>query len=123
VPARRPRLPQFLALSIQALGPSLPGSIRHNTAFYDRLTVLWHTERMDEDQLFLPPCTKPPPGGISEAEYQCAEDMAFIKAQLSRLPTRRELTRFRVWVALGLCVLALIGLRMWLNWVWACGPF
>jgi hypothetical protein len=31
--------------------------------------------------------------------------------QIAALPTRRELIRFGVWVALGLCVLALVGLR------------
>jgi hypothetical protein len=40
---------------------------------------------MDEDQLFLRP-TKPPPIGISGDEYQRAEDVAFIKAELTRLP-------------------------------------
>jgi len=37
------------------------------------------------------------------------------------LPTRRELIYFGVWVALGLCVLAMIGLQMWTRWVWARG--
>ena len=37
---------------------------------------------MDEDQLLLRP-TKPPPAGITEGEYQRAEDMAFIKAKLA----------------------------------------
>jgi hypothetical protein len=40
---------------------------------------------MDEDQLFLCPA-KPPPAGICEDEYLRAEDMAFIKAQLTRMP-------------------------------------
>jgi hypothetical protein len=47
-------------------------------------------------------------------------DLEFLMERLSKLPTRRELVRFGVWVALGLCVLALIGLRMWTRWVWAC---
>jgi hypothetical protein len=79
---------------------------------------------MDEDQLFLCP-TKPPPAGIAEDTYRITDDLDFIKkqlSQLSRIPTRRELIHFGVWVALGLCVLALIGLRMWMNWVWACSP-
>jgi hypothetical protein len=48
---------------------------------------------MDEDQLFFRP-TKPPPAGISEDEYRCAEGVAFIKAQLARL--RREMELFVV---------------------------
>jgi hypothetical protein len=40
---------------------------------------------MDEDQLFLHPA-KPPPAGTSEAEYQRTEDMAFIRAELARMP-------------------------------------
>jgi hypothetical protein len=47
-------------------------------------------------------------------------DLEFLMERLSKLPTRRELVHFGVWVALGLCVLALIGLRMWTRWVWAC---
>jgi preprotein translocase subunit Sss1 len=42
-------------------------------------------------------------------------------ARIAALPTRRELTRFAVWVALGRCVLGLIGLRMWWRYVSACG--
>jgi hypothetical protein len=49
-------------------------------------------------------------------------DLEFIMARIAALPTRRELIHFGIWVALGLCVLALIGLRMWMNWVWACSP-
>ena len=33
---------------------------------------------------------------------------------------RRELIRFGIWVALGLAVLALVGLYMWTRWVWEC---
>jgi hypothetical protein len=76
---------------------------------------------MDEDQLFLRPC-QPPSAVTSEGEYQRAGDIAFIKAQLAQLPTVKQLCRFGVWVALGFCVLALIGLRMWMNWIWACSP-
>ena len=39
--------------------------------------------------------------------------LEFIMGQIAKLPTRRELIHFVVWVALGLCVLALVGLRMW----------
>jgi hypothetical protein len=38
----------------------------------------------DEDQLFLQPA-KPPPAGISEAEYRHADDMDFIKGQIAQL--------------------------------------
>jgi hypothetical protein len=41
-------------------------------------------------------------------------------ARIAELPTRRELIRFGIWVALGIGVLALIGLHMWTRWVWAC---
>jgi hypothetical protein len=47
-------------------------------------------------------------------------DLEFLIEPVSKLPTRRELIRFGVWVALGLCVLALIGPRMWTRWVWEC---
>ena len=47
-------------------------------------------------------------------------DLEFIMERLSKLPTRQEMVRFRIWVALGLCVAALIGVHMWLRWVWAC---
>jgi hypothetical protein len=40
--------------------------------------------------------------------------------RIAALPTRRELIHFGVWVALGLCVLAMIGVHMWLRWVWEC---
>jgi hypothetical protein len=79
---------------------------------------------MDGDQLLLSPA-KPPLAGISEAEYRIIHDLDCIKAQLSqlsRIPTRRELIHFGVWAALGLCVLALVGVRVWMGWVWACSP-
>jgi hypothetical protein len=44
---------------------------------------------------------KPPPAGISEGEYQRADDMEFIKAQLAQLPTRRELWRAAVLGMIG----------------------
>jgi hypothetical protein len=47
-------------------------------------------------------------------------DLEFIMERLSKLPTRRELIRFRIWAALGLCVAALIGVHMWTQWVWEC---
>ena len=47
-------------------------------------------------------------------------DLEFLIRRVSGLPTRRELIRFGVWVALGLCVAALIGLRMWTRWVLEC---
>ena len=57
-----------------------------------------------------------------EPRLATEEGLEFIMARIAALPTRRELIHFGVWVALGLCVLALIGLRMWMNWVWACSP-
>ena len=79
---------------------------------------------MDEDQLFLRPA-KPLPWGIDEHTYRIIDDLDCIKAQLvrlSRIPTRRELIHFAVWTVLGLCVLALVGVRTWMGWVWACSP-
>ena len=57
-----------------------------------------------------------------EPRLATEEGLEFIMARIAALPTRRQLIHFRIWVALGLCVLALIGLRMWMNWVWACSP-
>jgi len=45
--------------------------------------------------------------------------------QIAALPKRRELIHFGVWIALGLCVLALVGLRMWDRYIshpFVCGP-
>jgi hypothetical protein len=39
-------------------------------------------------------------------------DLEFLIERISRLPTRRELIRFRIWAALRLCVAALIGVHM-----------
>jgi multisubunit Na+/H+ antiporter MnhB subunit len=47
--------------------------------------------------------------------------LEFIMERIADLPTRRELIRFRIWVALGLCVAALIGLLMWERVIAACG--
>jgi hypothetical protein len=41
----------------------------------------------------------------------------FIMGQIAKLPTRRELIHFDVWVALGLCVLAIISIEMWSRYV------
>ena len=72
----------------------------------------------DEDQLYLRP--RRPPRYDEQNPY--GSELEFIMERIAALPTRRELIRFGVWVALGLCVLALIGLRIWLNWIWACSP-
>jgi uncharacterized membrane protein len=69
----------------------------------------------DKDQLYveIPPYT--PPRHVTE---MVPADM--ILERLAQLPTRRQLIRFGVWIALGLCVLAVIGAWMWWRWVWAC---
>jgi hypothetical protein len=77
-------------------------------------TILCDTVRMDEDQLYLRPPTPP----RYDERHPTGSKLGFIMEQLATLPTRRELIRFGVWVALGLCVLAMIGLRMWTRWVW-----
>ena len=48
------------------------------------------------------------------------EALGFIMARIADFRRAAELIRFRVRVALGLSVLALIGLRMWTRWVWEC---
>ena len=55
-----------------------------------------------------------PPLGERRYEPRPATEagLEFIMGQIAKLPTRCELIHFRVWVLLGLCVLALIGLRM-----------
>jgi hypothetical protein len=64
---------------------------------------------------------------IGERHYQPRSNfpateagLEFIMGQIAKVPTRRELIHFGVWVALGLCVLALVGLRMWYRLVSAC---
>ena len=71
---------------------------------------------MDEDQLFRQPA-KPP--RFDERPLTWI-DLEFISEQIATLLTRRELIRFGVWVAPGLCVLALVGLRMWQRYIQAC---
>jgi hypothetical protein len=71
----------------------------------------------DEDQLFLRPA-KPPRYDEASAT---GSDLEFIVKLIAALPTRRELTRFAVWVVLGLCVLAIVGCEMWWRHVSACG--
>jgi len=68
---------------------------------------------MDEDQLFRQPA-KPP---RFDERPLTRSDLELISEQIATLPTRRELIRFGVWVALGLCVLALVGLRMWQRYI------
>jgi hypothetical protein len=55
-----------------------------------------------------------PPLGERRYEPRVAtqEGLEFIMGQVAKLPTRRGLTRFAVWVAIELSVLALVGLRM-----------
>jgi hypothetical protein len=71
---------------------------------------------MDEDQLLLRP---PRPPRFDERPLR-RSDLEFVMEQIAALPTRRELIRFGVWVALGLCVLALVGLQMWDRYISAC---
>jgi hypothetical protein len=63
---------------------------------------------------------------LNERRYEprlaTEEGLEFIMQRIAALPTRRELIHFGVWVALGLCVLAMIGVHMWLRWVWECSP-
>jgi hypothetical protein len=77
--------------------------------------MLWHIVPLGEDQLYIttPPYT--PPRHVTE---MVPADL--LLERLAQIPTRRELIRSRIWVALGLCVLAIIGVQMWWRWVWAC---
>jgi len=72
---------------------------------------------MDEDQLYLTPRTPPK----YNERHPLGSDLEFIMGRIAALPTRRELIHFGVWVALGLCVLTLVGLQMWDRYISACG--
>ena len=67
----------------------------------------------DENQLYI----EAPPYRPRPVTEMLPADL--IAERLAQIPTRHELIRFGVWVALGLCVLAIIGLQMWWRWVWA----
>jgi len=45
--------------------------------------------------------------------------LEIVMGEVSALPTWRQLIHFSVRGALDLCILPLIGLQMWLRWVWA----
>ena len=95
----------------------LPTIERSPAAANRRATILWHTIRMpDEDQLFLRP--RQPP--TYDERHPLGSDLEFIMRRIAALPTQCELIRFGVWVALGLCVVALVGLRMWDRYIAAC---
>jgi hypothetical protein len=66
---------------------------------------------MPDDDAFQPPGDHDyrPPAGFFAIE----EGQKFIMQRITKLPTRLLVVRFGVWVALGLCVLAIIGLQMW----------
>ena len=74
----------------------------------------------DEEQLFLHPAEPHVPNRTRDDLYGIYDDLELIKKQLAQMPTLKQLCRFGVWVALGLCVAALIGVQMWWRWVWAC---
>jgi hypothetical protein len=80
-------------------------------------TIICHHTAMPDD-LHLP-TPRHNPEDINLGRIQADPD--FLIKRVSKLPTRRELIRFRIWAALGLCVAALIGVHTWLRWVWACG--
>jgi hypothetical protein len=81
---------------------TLPNSALTIGGFKIRATILWHTGRMAEDQLFLSPA-KAPPVGISEDLYWITDDLDFLKAQLAQIPRRQELWRA---VVLGMIIAA-----------------
>jgi hypothetical protein len=69
----------------------------------------------DDHHPFVPPRD---PEDINLGRIQ--SDIEFLIERVSKLPTRQEMVRLPIWAALGLCVAALIGVHMWLSWVWAC---
>jgi hypothetical protein len=71
---------------------------------------------MDEGQLYMRPRNL----SRSDERHPTGTELEFIKEQIGALPTRRELIRFGVWVALGLCMLALVGRRMWDRYSSSC---
>jgi hypothetical protein len=71
---------------------------------------------MDEDQLYLHPRSPP----RFDELHLTRRDLEFIVEKIAALPTRWELIRFGVWVALGLCALAIVGDEMWSRYVAAC---
>ena len=63
-------------------------------------------------------------GQVDQAQadlYAIADDLDFIRIQLTHLPTRNELARVAVLIGLGLSVLALVGFEAWWRYVSACG--
>jgi hypothetical protein len=72
---------------------------------------------MDDDQLCLRPRNPP----RYNERHPTGSELEFIMGQIAKLLSRRELIRFGVWVALGLCVLAMVGMRMWDRYISACG--
>jgi hypothetical protein len=71
---------------------------------------------MDEDQLYLRPRSPP----SYDERHPTGAELESLMGRIAALPTRRELVRFGVWVALGLCVLATVGIEMWWRRVWEC---
>ena len=65
--------------------------------------MIWHYIAMPDDH--RPVMPRRDPEDINLGRIQ--SDLEFLIQRVSTLPTRRELIRFGVWVALGLCVLAL----------------
>jgi hypothetical protein len=86
-------------------GSTVTTSVRHHVHRAHRHILRRIPGRMDEDQLFLR-LAKPPPAGISEDEYRHADDLAFIKAQLAQVPTRREIWQAAMLGMLGGAVAA-----------------
>jgi hypothetical protein len=70
--------------------------------------MLWHAERMpDEDQLSLRQADQ-----ARKDFASITEDLDFIKSQLSRLPTRRELALRPLYVMLGSAGLVILWIEL-----------
>jgi hypothetical protein len=70
--------------------------------------MLWHAERMpDEDQLSLRQADQ-----ARKDFASITEDLDFIKSQLSRLPTRRELALRPLYVMFGSAGLVILWIEL-----------
>ena len=52
--------------------------------------------------------------------YAIQDDLDFLKVQLARIPTRNEIVRVTIWIALGVCVVATAGIDTLLRYITAC---
>ena len=70
----------------------------------------------DEDQLYLHHSSRCAVGARPDL-VAIADDLAFMNAQLIRIPRRADFIRVGIWIALGLAVLAIIEVEMFWRYV------